>query len=200
MIEHPEDLNAPAERGHRPALLVLIRHGQSLRNAAKRGNLYFPDPDAREGLRGQPDHLTPLTDVGWTQAREAGLLLQQRHGVFDYLYHSGYQRTLQTAEGLLSAYPLNERERIRVRHNLFLREREVGYTFDMTTDEVDAAFPWLQEYWETFGRFFARPPGGESLADVAQRVYMFLGMLFRDRAHQRVLCVCHGGTMRMFRF
>ena len=120
--------------------------------------------------------------------------------MFDYLYHSGYQRTLQTAEGLLSAYPLNERERIRVRHNLFLREREVGYTFDMTTDEVDAAFPWLQEYWETFGRFFARPPGGESLADVAQRVYMFLGMLFRDRAHQRVLCVCHGGTMRMFRF
>jgi len=29
---------------------------------------------------------------------------------------------------------------------------------------------------------------------------MFLGMLFRDRANQRVLVVCHGGTMRMFRF
>lgn len=97
-------------------------------------------------------------------------------------------------------YPTEERARIRVRHNLFLREREVGYTFDMTTDEANAAFPWLQEYWETFGRFFARPPGAESLADVAQRVYMFLGMLFRERANQQVLVVCHGGTMRMFRF
>lgn len=87
-----------------------------------------------------------------------------------------------------------------MRHNLFLREREVGYTFDMTTEEANAAFPWLQEYWETSGRFFARPPGAESLADVAQRVYKFIGMLFRDRANQRVVVVSHGGTMRMFRF
>ncbi len=70
----------------------------------------------------------------------------------------------------------------------------------MTTAEVNLAFPWLQEYWETSGRFFARPPGAESLADVAQRVYKFLGMLFRDRASQRVIVVSHGGTMRMFRF
>jgi hypothetical protein len=54
IIEDQERLNAPAEAGHRPALLVLIRHGQSVRNLAKRGNLYFPDPDTREGLRGHP--------------------------------------------------------------------------------------------------------------------------------------------------
>ena len=58
----------------------------------------------------------------------------------------------------------------------------------------------LQEHWDTFGRFFARPPGGESLADVAQQVYLFLGMLFRDRVGARVLVVSHGGTMRMFRY
>lgn len=70
----------------------------------------------------------------------------------------------------------------------------------MTTTEAEAAFPWLQGYWDTFGRFFARPPGGESLAEVATRVYLFLGMLFRDRPQQRILVVSHAGTLRVFRY
>ena len=184
----------------RPALLVLVRHGQSVRNLAKGHNAYFVDARTRDSLRGQPDHSSPLTPEGIEQARRTGVALRDAYGLFDYVYHSGYQRTIQTADGILSAYLPDQRAQIAVRHHLFLREREVGYTFDMTTEEANAAFPWLQEYWETFGRFFARPPGAESLADVAQRVYMFLGMLFRERAGQRVLLVCHGGTMRMFRF
>ena len=60
------------------------------------------------------------------QARDTGTLLRTTFGGFDYLYHSGYQRTIQTAEGILSAYPPEERAQIRVRHNLFLREREAG--------------------------------------------------------------------------
>jgi broad specificity phosphatase PhoE len=34
---------------------------------------------------------------------------------------------------------------------------------------------------------------------VAQRAYLFLSMLFRERDGQRVLVVTHGGTLRMFR-
>jgi broad specificity phosphatase PhoE len=44
----------------------------------------------------------------------------------------------------------------------------------------------------------ARPPGGESFADVAERVHLCLGMLSRERAGQRVLVVTHGGTLRVF--
>ncbi len=179
---------------------MLVRHGQSVRNLAKAGNAYFVDAKTRDSLRGQPDHSSPLTATGLEQARRTGAWLREMYGPFDYVYHSGYQRTIQTADEILSAYSADEQSRTAVRHHLFLREREVGYTFDMTTEEANAAFPWLQEHWETSGRFFARPPGAESLADVAQRVYMFLGMLFRERAGQRILLVCHGGTMRMFRF
>ena len=46
----------------------------------------------------------------------------------------------------------------------------------------------------------ARPPGGESLADVVARVHTFLGTLFRDRGGQKILVVTHGGTIRCFRF
>lgn len=184
----------------RPSLLVLARHGQSQRNVARRGNAYFPDDDSRRGLRGEPDQLTPLTEDGVRQAIRVGVDVRSRFGAFDYLYHSGYRRASQTAELMMEALSPEERNRLQVRHNLFLREREPGFTYDMTTTEAEAAFPWLQEHWDTFGRFFARPPGGESLADVAQRVYLFLGMLFRDRANARVLVVSHGGTMRMFRY
>ena len=35
---------------------------------------------------------------------------------------------------------------------------------------------------------------------MAERVYLFLGMLFRERAQKRVLVVSHGGTLRVFRY
>ena len=49
----------------RPALLVLVRHGQSQRNIAKRKNRFFLDDEARRPIRGIPDHLIGLTDLGW---------------------------------------------------------------------------------------------------------------------------------------
>jgi broad specificity phosphatase PhoE len=190
-----------AERaGSRPELLVLVRHGESARNVAKKDNRFFLDDESRKAVQGIPDWQIPLTDVGIRQATETGRLLRDRFGVFDYVYHSGYRRTEETAAGLLSAYSDDDRARMRVRANPFIRERDTGYTYDMTTAEAEAAFPWLQPYWDTAGPWFGRPPGGESLADVAQRVYLFLNMLFRDRAGERILVVSHGGTMRAFRF
>ena len=126
-------------------------------------------------------------------------MVRARFGVFDYVYHSGYRRTADTAAGILSAYTDDERAAMKLRAHAFIRERDNGYTWDMTTAEAEAAFPWLQDYWDTHGPWFARPPGGESLADVAQRAYLFLNMLFRDRAGQRILVSTHGGTLRAFR-
>jgi 2,3-bisphosphoglycerate-dependent phosphoglycerate mutase len=184
----------------RPALLVIVRHAESARNQVKKDSVYFADDAARRVLRGQPDHRIELTDDGHLQAAQTGHAIRDRFGVFDYVYTSGYTRTIQTAEGILAAYPPEERDRMKVRMNLFIRERDSGYAYDMTEAEADAAFPWLEEYWQTFGGFMARPPGGESLADVVARVHTFLDTLFRDRAGKRVLVVTHGGTIRCFRF
>jgi broad specificity phosphatase PhoE len=184
----------------RPSLLVLVRHAESARNVAKKGNQFFLDDESRKALQGVPDHDVPLTDEGRRQAEKTGRALRDEFGGFDYVYHSGYRRTQDTVEQLLTAFGPDERTAINVRHHLFLRERDAGWAYDMTTAEAQTAFPWLQAYWETFGRFFARPPGGESLADVAERVYLFLNMLFRERGGQRVLVVTHGGTIRAFRY
>ena len=184
----------------RPSLLVLVRHAESARNVAKKGSRFFLDDESRKAVRGVADHHVPITDEGRHQAELTGRALRTDFGTFDYVYHSGYRRTQETAEHLLSAYTEEERKSMRVRHHLFLRERDAGWTYDMTTSEAEAAFPWLQDYWDTFGPFFARPPGGESLAEVAARVYLFLGMLFRERAQRRILVVSHVGTLRVFRY
>jgi broad specificity phosphatase PhoE len=180
--------------------LVIVRHAESIRNQVKKGTVYFADDAARRVLRGTPDHLVELTAAGHEQARQTGHALRERFGVFDRIYTSGYVRTEQTAEGLLSAYDDGERARMRIETNFYIRERDPGYTYDMTEAEAGAAFPWLEEYWQTFGGFFSRPPGGESLADLAARVDTFLATLDRERAGQRVLVVAHGGTIRCLRY
>jgi broad specificity phosphatase PhoE len=183
-----------------PALLVVVRHAESTRNQVKKNTVYFADDAARRVLRGTPDHLVELTEAGHEQARQTGQAIRELFGVVDCIYTSGYFRTEQTADGLLSAYTPEERARIRTATNFYIRERDPGYTYDMTEAEAVTAFPWLAEYWQTFGGFFSRPPGGESLADLAARVDTFLATLERECAGQRVLVVAHGGTIRCLRF
>lgn len=185
---------------NRPALLVLVRHAESLRNREKGRNTYFPDDESRKSVQGIPDHKIPLTELGVEQALKTGVGLKERFGTFDYVYHSGYERTMQTMNGILNAYMPEEISRMKIRMNHFIRERHAGYAYDMLEHEVDAAFPWLKEYWQTFGGFFATPPGGESLELFSSGIYLFLNMLFRDRAGEKVLVNTHGGTLRCFRF
>ncbi|MEO7190764.1 MAG: histidine phosphatase family protein [Vicinamibacterales bacterium] len=184
----------------RPALLVLVRHGESLRNVVKEDNRFFLDDESRKSVQGIADWRIPLTDEGRRQALATGTILRQRFGTFEHVYHSGYQRAEQTGEGILQAFSDAERAQMRVRMSPLIRERDAGYTYDMTASEVVTAFPWLQPYWDTCGPWFGRPPGGESLADVAARTSAFLDAVFRDCAGERVLVVTHGGTLRTFRF
>lgn len=136
-----------AKRAGRPLALLLVRHAESERNVAKKGNRFFLDDEARKSVQGVSDHRTPLTARGRRQASDTGVALRRTFGAPDYAYHSGYRRTRETTELLLSAFMAEERARIHVRHNPFLRERDTGYTYDMTTAEAEAAFPWLQPYW-----------------------------------------------------
>jgi broad specificity phosphatase PhoE len=184
----------------RPKRLILIRHAESERNKIKRGTTYFADEEARKTVEGRADYKIGITDEGWRQARDTGIYLRDRFPKPEYVYHSGFERTLRTTDGILEAYPEEERGSIRIRMNAALAERHPGYGYDMTTDQAEEHFPYLKGYWQTFGGFFATPPGGESLAQVTERVYRFLGMLFRDRAGEEVWVVTHGGTLRCFRF
>ena len=70
----------PARAVTRPALLVLVRHGESARNVAKKHNRFFLDDESRKAVQGIPDWQIPLTDVGHRQAADTGRVLRDRFG------------------------------------------------------------------------------------------------------------------------
>lgn len=188
-------------KGDWPELLVLVRHGESLRNRVKAKNIYLPDDESATILDGTPDHRVPLTEEGLRQAAATGPFLKQCFGMFDVAYHSGYKRTQDTLMAALQAgYAAEEIEAMKIRENHLIRERFPGYTYDMNTAQAEQYFPYLPKHWKDFGPFYGVPPGGESQETVCKTVYRFIGILRKRRARKKVLAVSHGGTIRAFRF
>ena len=120
----------------RPALLVLVRHGQSQRNIAKRRNRFFLDDEARRPTSGIPDHLIGLTELGHRQARETGVALHERFGAFDQIYHSGYRRAVETTELRRAVAIVTQRP---VLFSVPLRDNLLAARPDAPWDEVLAA-------------------------------------------------------------
>ena len=116
------------------ALLVVIRHGESVYNAERR-------------MQGQAD--PPLTARGREQAVAARGLIKGRS--FDRVLSSDLARARETAE-LLGLEPEFEPR---------LREREMGAWTDRLIDEIAAEPGDPYAAWR-FGEL--DPPGGETLA------------------------------------
>jgi len=161
-----------------PPQLVLLRHGQSVWNFEQR-------------FAGSSD--VELTELGWEQARAAGRLLLERSFRFDLVYTSELRRARHTAAAALSqmestAIPAHVSGRLNERH--FGDLEGMKYTDAARQYGEEWGQPWL------WGK---KPPGGESMEDVAARVRPFLEeQLFRDlRAGLRPLVVAHGNTIRV---
>ena len=192
---------APEEfRMNTPELLVWFRHAESFRNKALDGNVFFKNDKARGLLKGVSDDRVDITNEGKLQSRSSGTMIKHKYGIFDYIFHSGYNRTIQTLDEALIAYTPEEIAQMIIRMNPYICERHAGYTYNMTQEEAEKNFPWQEEYWQTHGGFFAQPPGGESLFQVLQRVQLFVDMLMRDMKGKKVLIITHGGVLRCVRF
>jgi broad specificity phosphatase PhoE len=193
-----EETPGPDAR-HRPALLVVVRHGQSLRNTV---NLHAGLDQIPKVVTEIPDHLTPLTDEGEQQAATTGQGLQGEFGRFDVVFHSPWLRTTQTAELLLQAFP---EPRPPLRRNLYLLEQSFGRLdpalWPHQLEHYEASFHQFEQQRSIVGRFYCRPPDGESWADVCMRTHHFLGVVFRPEWHgKRVLVVTHAVPQQSFRY
>lgn len=170
--------------------LWLVRHGESVGNvAATRAAL--------EGLERIPldirDADVPLSATGEEQAAALGTWLDGHLGELDAVWVSPYLRARQTlalALGDRDAPPVaivDER----------LRDRELGVLDLLTAQGVAARHPEEAERRRHLGKFYHRPPGGESWADVALRLRSFL----RDALAvpgETVLLVAHDAVVMLF--
>ena len=167
-----------------PKKIILMRHGQSAGNVDPKAYQVVGDPKIR------------LTTVGKEQAVLAGkkvdALLEGDANL--YCFVSPYMRTRQTASIVVSQ--VREKSHCFYTEDSRIREREFAGSFQQ--GDLDRGDEW------SFGRFFWRPAGGESCADVFDRTSHFVDRLWRTFQAESsvqdgvVLIVSHGLVMRLF--
>jgi broad specificity phosphatase PhoE len=161
-----------------------------------KGQPFCPDQAAAAVAQQLPNHLAPLTELGQRQAEELGKRLAEKFESFQLLIHSGYRRAEQTAEIVIEHLT----PRPTVVADLQFRERDPGYSYAMVRQEFHQRFPWMQEYWDRTGWFFARPIGGESLSDVLyNRAIPSLKEVISTNIGKRVLIISHGRFIQVAR-
>ncbi len=175
----------------KPDRIFVVRHGQSIGNANK--SVY----------KDIPDYALTLTDKGKQQALDVGKKLREIIGPEQSIqfYVSPFWRTRQTYSGIRRSFPIPDPVLYRYYEDPRLREQEWGQNMD---ERGDTGFQEkIEEYRDSYGHFYYRfRDGGESCADVFDRVSDFMGTLFRDfekkNYPRNVIIVTHGMTMRLF--
>ena len=178
---------AARERNDWPRRLWVVRHGESAGNVAREiaesGGSDLIEVETR-------DADTPLSELGHRQSAA----LAQWFAVMPpearptVLYVSPFVRARQTAAHIAAALDLPDADIV---FDERLREREFGVLDMHTRHGIQARFPELAEQRARVGKFYFRPPGGESWCDVILRLRSVVDLLRRDHVEDRVLVVAH---------
>ncbi|WP_232548829.1 histidine phosphatase family protein [Propioniciclava soli] len=178
---------------HGPVELVLVRHGESLGNVADRAAI------AAKAHRldvTDSDEDIALSEEGEAQAdalgeRVASLPEDERPTV---VVSSPYRRARSTAERALAQHPID------VLLDERLRERELGIFDGITWYGIKADHPEESDRRDRVGKFYYRPPGGESWADVVLRIRSLLLELQARYPGERVWLFSHEAVIMAFRY
>ena len=125
----------------------------------------------------------PLTEIGLLQAQR--LAEEAAKCKIDRIIASPMLRARQTAGAVADRCGLE----------IFIDDRLIEQDYGQCEgmDRLDPRF------LECKRNFATRYPGGESMLDLACRVYAFLDELPAKYPEETVLLVCHGGVMRSIR-
>jgi broad specificity phosphatase PhoE len=177
------------------AELIVIRHGESLGNAAA-AEAHATGAEVIAVDRRDADVELSATGVEQAQALARGLKPLLSDGVPTAVWSSTYVRAQQTARISLDGAGAN----LPVLLDERLRDRELGVLDLLTWKGVVNRFPLEAERRQWLGKFYHRPPGGESWADVVLRVRSFLLDLNAVADGTRVVLFCHDALVLTFRY
>lgn len=158
----------PAEQPARTCI-YFTRHGETTMNAENR-------------VSGITD--CDLTENGIAQARQLAEICAA-HGEINLILCSPLRRARKTAEIIAS----------RIHVPVLTDERLREWNYGSYEDQPRGGTPEFQKAKREFG---VRMPGdGESLLQLAHRVYSFIDEIREKYNGLTVLCVCHGGVCRV---
>ena len=180
-----------------PEQLIIVRHGQSAGNVAR--DAAHEAEQNRIALTSR-DADVPLSALGEEQARALGRWFAELPPDEwpEALLSSPYRRALQTAEifraegGACGQEPICFDER--------LREKEFGILDGLTTLGVANVFPEQAAFRRLLGKFYHRPPGGESWCDVILRLRSVLDTISLHYRGKRVMIFTHQVVVLCMRY
>jgi broad specificity phosphatase PhoE len=177
-----------------PDLLLVARHAESAGNVAR-------DEAEEAGAAmieiAERDMDVGLSELGERQARALGRwLAAEAERRPTAVLTSPYVRARRTAELAVEAGDLD----VEIVGDERLREREFGVLDRLTHAGIAERFPAEAEARARLGKFYHRPPGGESWSDVGLRVRSVLDTVGREYAGERLLVVAHQVVIHMFHY
>jgi isoleucyl-tRNA synthetase len=157
--------------------IFVARHGEAEHNL-------------RGEISGKIDDGVNLTEKGKSEIRAAAAKLKNEK--IDQIFCSPFLRTRQTAEEIVAALTpeisRGLKSKIQISQNL--RELDPG--------KMDGApiEKWRAQFSEN--KFFEKPHGGESSADVEKRVLQFLREIYEKNSQENILIVTHADVFKIF--
>ena len=149
----------------KPEKIFVLRHAQSEGNVDK--TVY-----ARK-----PDYALNLTPIGVIQANSAGIRLKAHKAMGKFaVYYSPFFRSIQTLNNVVVGLGKDNIDRNYIREDPRIREQEWHGAMPESDYNEDKSDVMERECFE-YGKFYYRFDGGESSADVYDRVSDFLNTL-----------------------
>ena len=181
-----------------PNRLWVVRHGESSGNVAR---------DTAHAARlthintGGRDVDVPLSRLGEQQSRALGRWFAAMPGDRqpEVVLTSPYRRALQTATLIHSAGGLRVHPADFIQDER-LREKEFGVLDRLTRYGIEQHHPDQAEFRRILGKFYHRPPGGESWCDVILRLRSALDTISLHHDGARVLIVAHQVVVLCLRY
>jgi len=166
--------------------LVLVRHGESEANlaasAAEVAGAEVIDVPARD-----PD--VHLSELGRRQSSALAPLMRSWVDAGARIWASPYVRAVETAQEAAAAAEVAPE----ISTDERLRDRELGVLDALTSAGVEARFPAEAARRRWLGKYYYRPPGGESWADVTLRLRSALSQI--SPAETRTVLVTHDAVV-----
>ncbi|GGE14935.1 phosphoglycerate mutase [Polymorphobacter glacialis] len=176
-----------------PAHLWIVRHGESAGNVAAAAADEAGHPRIKLDIR---DADVPLSNLGVEQAEAVARWFANLDRGPEIILASPFLRARETAR--LIAEHSNPAESPFIDERL--REREFGILDRLTRRGVEQLHPDQAAALSALGKFYHRPPGGESWVDVILRLRAFVDTISLHHAGDRVVIVAHQVVVLCLRY
>jgi probable phosphoglycerate mutase len=181
-----------------PSRLWVVRHGESSGNVARQAAQAARQPRIATDGR---DVDVPLSPLGEQQSRALGewFASMPEDARPEVVLTSPYRRAMQTATLIHAAggLPVAPADFLQDER---LREKEFGILDRLTSHGIRAEFPDQAEFRRILGKFYHRPPGGESWCDVILRLRSAVDSMALHHGGARLLIVAHQVVVLCLRY